>query len=106
MAGGHIVPVPLPGPLEQGAEFQVLVAVDTGVGGLPPLIGAGEAVHDLGAEGAGEVEHIVGEAQLPGHRPGVLGVVQGAAGALPLHPRVAVVKELHGDADQVVTGLL
>ena len=105
MPRGHIVPVQLLRPLEQGTEFEISVAVDAGVGGLSPLIGAGEAVHHLVMELAGEVEHIKRKAQLPGHRPGVLHIVQGAAAALPLHAHISVVKQLHGHADEVVARL-
>ena len=105
MPRGHIVPVQLLRPLEQGPEFEISVAVDAGVGGLSPLIGAGEAVHHLVMELAGEVEHIKRKAQLPGHRPGILHIIQGAAAALPLHAHISVVKQLHGHADEVVARL-
>ena len=63
MAGGHIPDAQLIGQAQHPPEFHIAVAVNAGIGGLPPLIAPGKPVHDLGAELRAKVKHPVGDPQ-------------------------------------------
>ena len=64
--------------------------------------GVDEAVYDAGGKFVLEVENIKREAQTAGNAPGVLRVVERAAGMTLGDARVLVVIELHHAADAVV----
>ena len=82
VAGGQLPAAQGQGLVQQGAELDRPVAGDAGVGSGPPLIGGGEGGHHLLPEGAGQVQHPVGEAQGPG-RPGGVPLVGGGAAEQP-----------------------
>ena len=106
MAGYHGVAAQLPGPVEELAEFQIPVAVDAGIGGAALIIGVHEFVHDLPVEFLGEVEHIVPDAQPVGHTPGILHIVQGAAGFPTLGGSDLAVIQPHGGSDTFIACFL
>ena len=106
VAGGDGVAAHQRRPVIEPPELQIAVAVNAGVGGLPPLVGRGEAVHDLTAEFVGEIEHIVGHIQLVRHAAGVLHILQRAAGAAAGDADVLVAVQRHGSADAVPPLLL
>ena len=90
---------------EQVAELHRAIAGDAGHRRLAAHVGIGERLHDLGAEAAFVVEHVVRDgraARRPGGRPGCRA---GAAGA-GLADGDAMVVELQGDAHDVVALLL
>ena len=46
----------------------------------------------------GQVQGVVGDAQLSGHRPGVLRILKGVAGFSPARGQVLRLKQAQGDA--------
>ena len=102
VAGGDIAAAQDIGALKELVKFQIAVAVDAGVGGDAVLIGVDEAVDDAGGKFVLEVENVKREAQTAGNAPGVLRVVERAAGMALGDARVLVVIELHHAADAVV----
>ena len=90
---------------EQVAELHRAVAGDAGHRRLAAHVGIGERLHDLGAEAAFVVEHVVRDGEPLGDLAGVLDVLAGAAGA-GLADGDAMVIELQGDAHDVVALLL
>ena len=101
----HLTPERAGARLEQ-AEFQVPVAVQTGVRRRPALIGRGKARHDLLAERILIVKDIVRHAQRVGHAAGILHIVERTAGVAARHAGILVFIQLHGHAHAVVTRLL
>ena len=87
-------------------EFQIAVAVDAGIGGLTGFVAAHKAPDDLIFKILLEIEYIVGHPQPLGHAPGILHIIQGAAGGfLPLSQN-RIVKQPHGGADAAIAFLL
>lgn len=85
MPGGESAGALFQGPVQQGAEFDGAVAVQTGVGSAAPGVLGGKAVHYGGLEQGAEIQDAVGDVQHCGGGPGGLyGLVLRASG-----PRVA-----------------
>ena len=83
-------------PIQQRAEFQAAVAVDTGVGGVSGAVFRHEMIHHVPAEGLHLVKYVKFHPQPVGHGTGVLGVVGAAAAAVAVgdqlqHGAVAVI---------------
>ena len=106
MAGDDILASQLLGPVQQGTEFQVAVAVNAGAGRVAPLVAADEFVHDRFPEGILKIKGIVGHSHAAGHAFCVLHIVQGAAGALLIFPQNIVAEQSHGGADARIARLL
>ena len=101
VAGGDGIAAHEGRPVIETPEFQIAVAVNTGIGRPALLIGIGKSVHYLAAELIREVEHIVRHIQLAGHAAGILHIVQRAAGAAAGEADVLVAVEGHGGAGAV-----
>ena len=101
MAGRQRLGAEIAGDLQQVAELDALVAAHAGYRRPAGGIGVGEILDHRGAKALLEVEHVVGDAQPLGDRPGILDVLAGAAGTLAAG-RGTVVVELQGDADHLV----
>ena len=84
VAGGQIIIPQQQGSLQQGAEFQTAVAINTGVGGAPGAVFGHEAIHYIPSKPLCLIENIEFHTQAVGHAPGVGGIVGGAAGTLHL----------------------
>jgi hypothetical protein len=100
VTGGQRVEAEPPGPLEEGPELDVPVALDTRVG-CPP----GGVLADVGldhgvVEIVGEVEDMVGDPDLIGHPPGVVDVGHRTAAGV----RVPA-PQLQGGPDHLVTAV-
>ena len=106
VAGGDGVAAHEGRPVIEMPEFQVAVAVDTGIGRLPLSIGIRKAVHHLTAELIGEVKNVVGNPQPKRHAAGVLHIIQRAACAAAGASDVLVAVQGHGGADTVPPLLL
>ena len=97
VAGGDGVEAQLVGPAQEAVELEVAVALDARVGRAPGGVGGDVRVDHVAVEVVGEVEDVVGDAELLGHPAGVLDVGHRAAA------RVAhAAPQLHGGADHVV----
>src|SRR5215472_4527026 len=83
------------------AKFDRLVALDARHRGLTGHIALGEPVDDRLFEALLVVEHVMGNADPSGHRPGIVNVAAGAAGTFAMG-RCAMVVELERDADDVI----
>jgi hypothetical protein len=105
VAGRQRLGAQLASGLQQVAELHRAIAGDAGHRRLAAHVSIGEGVHDLGAEAAFVVEHVVRDGQPLGDLAGVLDIGAGAAGAGPADGD-AVVIELQGDAHDVVALLL
>ena len=105
MAGDYVADPQLPGPAVHPVEFQEAIAVDTGVGGTACLIGGDKPVHHLAPEVLFEVEYVIGHAQLGRHSPGVLHILQGAAGPRLGRGHVLVLIQSHGSPHTRKAGL-
>ena len=82
--GGQVIIPQQQGSLQQGAEFQAAVAINTGVGGAPGTVFGHKAVHYIPSKPLCLIENIEFHAQAVGHAPGVGGIVGRAAGTLHL----------------------
>ena len=98
MAGDKTVKAPLQGQVQQGPELQEVVTVDAGVGGLAAFIGLGEAPDHGGAKDAGEVQGLVGDAQLKADIGRILRVPVRAAALVASKPQIPAAVQPHGDA--------
>ena len=101
MPGRQQVGAEILGGVEQIGEFHVLVAGDAGYRRLAGNIGAREGLDHLFAKALLVVEHVMGNADPRRDVAGVVDILPRAAGPLPVG-RLAVVVELHGDADDVI----
>ena len=88
-------------PPQKPVKFQIPVAVDTGIGGQALLIAGDEFLNDLPVKIILKIKNVVPDAQPRGNRPGVLHIVQRAAGAL----LGGAVVEPHGDTGAVIAPL-
>ena len=101
VAGGHGVEPEQHGPAQEAVELQVPVALDAGVRGAAGRVVGHVGSHHVLVEVVGEREHVVGDAELLGHPPGVVDVGHRAA------PRVTgAAPQLEGGADHLVALLL
>ena len=98
VAGGQKGIAQLVRLLQKGAEFDGPVAHHTGVGGAARLILRRKGVHDTLGKAVRQVQGVVGNAQLGGHRPGVLRILKGVAGFSPARGQVLRLKQAQGDA--------
>src|SRR5437870_5574649 len=102
MTGGDVLSAKLIGPLDQPAEFQVLIAHDAGIGRAAGLVFIGKVLNDLGLKLIGFVNEVIRNAELVRDSAGVrygLGpaaFIFGAGNAV-LRP------ELEGNADNIIT---
>ena len=95
--------------LEQSAEFQILIAVDTRIRRDPMGVSVGELIDDTAAEGLFQIESIKRHAETFGNAAGIADIV--AVGRWCFAPRVSAlwaspasgVKELHRTADAFKT---
>ena len=101
MAGGERIRAELLRGLEEVGELDRLVAGDAGHRRLARGIAVGEAVDHRVPEALLVVEGIVRNAERLGDAAGIVDVLAGAAGALPVG-RLAMVVELERHADHVV----
>ena len=101
MASGDGVTAQEGCPVIKPPEFQVAVAVDTGIGRPPLSVGIRKAVHHLTAKLIGEVKNVVGNPQTKRHAAGILHILQRAAGAAAGNTDVLVAVKGHGSADAV-----
>ena len=106
VAGYHPVAAQLGGPLHQLAEFQMAIAQNAGVGGAALIIGIHKGVYHLFVEIVGEIEYIVGNSQPPGHTPGILHILQGAAGLRSVGALHLPGIQPHGGPDAGISRLL
>ena len=106
MTGGNRVATQLPGAAQQQVKFQIPVAVNAGDGRAAALVDPHKFVNYFLVKILGEVEDIKGNAQCIGHRPGVLHVVQAAAGVAAGNARRRVLKKPHGHPDARISLLL
>ena len=67
------------GALEQATKLDVPVALDAGIGRLSRRMAQDVGVHDLVLERVGEIEHMVSDAQLLRHPPGIIDIGNRAA---------------------------
>jgi hypothetical protein len=103
MAGGEAVGAEIAGEAHQIGELHPLVAGYAGDGRPPLHIFVGEAIDHARTEAAFVIEDVMGDAELRGHRLGVVNVLAGAAGARALD-RLAMIVELEGDPDHLGAG--
>ena len=101
MAGGDGIAAQKDRPVIEMPEFQVAVAVDTGIGRPPLSVGIRKAVHHLTAKLIGEVKNVVGNPQPKRYAAGILHILQRAAGAAAGNTDVLVAVKGHGSADAV-----
>ena len=101
VAGGDGVAAHEGRPVIEMPEFQVAVAVDTGIGRPPLSVGIRKAVHHLTAKLIGEVKNVVGNPQPKRHAAGILHILQRAAGAAAGNADVLVAVKGHGSTDAV-----
>ena len=106
MASGDGVAAQEGCPVIEMPEFQVAVAVDTGIGRPPLPVGIRKAVHHLTAKLIGEVKNVVGNPQTKRHAAGILHILQRAAGAATGNADVLVAVKGHGSADAVPAAVL
>ena len=102
VAGGNGVRPLGQGPVQQGAELDLPVAVDTGIGGAAVGIGPHEPVHDLPLKQLTQIQHHVGDPHGGSYGTGRLDVVRRAAQA----GTVLVVVQAQRHAGDVAAGLL
>ncbi len=95
MAGREVVGVEGQRAVEQGAELDVLVAGQAGVGRAAARVLGDEVVDDAAVEVLFEVHHVVGDAQHVGRGAGVVDVLDAAA-ALLVQARLAVLARTRG----------
>ena len=94
---------------EELVELEVVVAEGAGDGGAAGEVLGDEGADDLGLEAVLLVDEVVGDAEVLGDAAGVVDVVDGAAAALDglghafVAGEAALVPELEGEADEVVT---
>ena len=105
MAGGDGVEAHGEGALEEGVEFDALVAAHAGVGGAAGAVLGEEVGDDALLEILGEVPGVEGDAEDVGGPAGIGGVLDGAAAARAGAGGLAVARERHVDADDVVPGI-
>ena len=79
VAGGQAIEAEPVGPVQQAVELHGAVALDTGVRRPPRRVLAHVGRHDQAVELLGQVEDVVGDAELLGHPAGVLDVGHRAA---------------------------
>ena len=101
MAGGDEVGVERLGPRRQRRELQVAVAVHAGNRRAAAGVLAHEVRDHLLGELPLEIDDVVGDADAPGHTPGVVQVVDRAAGA-EADFSLALVVQLHRQTDHLV----
>ena len=106
VAGGDGVAAQEGRPVIEPPEFQIAVAVDTGIGRPPLPVGIRKAVHHLTAKLIGEVKNVVGNPQTKRHAAGILHILQRAAGAAMGNADVLVAVKGHGSADAVPAAVL
>ena len=105
MAGGERVRAEIARHVEQVGELDLLVAGHAGNRRLAVGIGLREGVDHLGAEARLVIQHVMGNADPRRRLAGVENILAGAAGAGAV-AGLALVVELHGDADDVIALLL
>ena len=89
------------GGIEEIGEFHVLIASDAWDRGFARNIGSGERLDHLLAKALFVIEHIMGDAEPRRDIARIVNILPRAAGALAVG-RLAVIIELHGEADHVV----
>ncbi len=87
---------------QQVAELDRHVAIDARHRRFARAVTLGETVDHHLLEAALVVEHVMRNADALGHRTGIVDVLPGAASALAMGRRAMII-ELQGDADDVVT---
>ena len=102
MPGGQIVAAQRSSPLEQRPEFDGAVTFRAGVRRAPCLIFLYKVPDDRVPEHLGEIEHIEGKAQTPGHQGGILRIGQRAAGPLPTLAQVFIVEHPQIHAGELI----
>ena len=90
-------------PLQQLAEFNISIAINTGIGRFPFLIGICKSFHYVPSEMQPEIKHVMAKTQTPGYNLRILHVGDGAAGPCPIvDAQIFIVVELQrGPADIV-----
>ena len=106
MSGYHIVDFQLLSTAEQLFKFEVAVTIYARIWSKAVFISIDERLNDALLEIVAEIEHKVRHSQLIGYVFGVLHVLQRAAGMLPRHAHVLVLKQLHRGAYAVKAALL
>ena len=92
-------------PLIKLVELHIAVAVDAGVRRESGFVGTDKFIDDFLSEIVGEIEDIVGDAELVADASGVLDIVERAACVRARYAGVFVVIELHRRADALVAVL-
>jgi hypothetical protein len=105
VAGRHRVEPEGDRLVEEGRELDPLVAAHARVGSAPGAVLGDEVVDDIGLEPLGEVPHVVGDAEHPGHALGVHRVLDGAASASPGPKRSGLPAEREMDSDDLMAGV-
>ena len=85
--------------LHERPEFQVFIAVDTGIRGSAAAVIRGKTADHLLGKLFLRVENVKGDPHSAGTGPGILHVIKGAAGALLFCSRHVVFKQPHGAAN-------
>ena len=104
MPGGQPLGPKITRQPQQIAELHALVAAHAGHRRLARRVAVGKILHHRGPEPRLGVDHVMRDAQLVGHPPGVMDVLAGAARALAAH-RGAMVVKLQRDPDHLVARL-
>ena len=101
VAGGDGVRPLIQGPVQQGAEFDLPVAVYAGVRRAAVGVRPHKPVHHLTAELLAQIQHHVGNPKCPGHRFCRVDVICGTAQARTVLECV----EPHGHAGDLIASL-
>ena len=103
VAGREVVGVHRQGAVEEGAELDVLIAGQAGVGRAAALVLRDEVVDDLAAELLLEVHRVVRDSQHVGRGAGVIDVLDAAAALLvAAGAGIGIGPQTHRDANDVV----
>ena len=105
MPGGQERTAQPPGLLQQSAEFNRAVAHHAGVGGPARLVLRRKGVHHTLGKGLRQVQGVVGDPQLGGHRPGILHILKGMAGRSPAGSQILRPEQTQRDPGRFIARL-
>src|SRR5271167_2029441 len=109
VAGSYAFRADLAGDYQELIELQVIVAEAARDGRTPGKIFRDERANDLALEALLVIHHVIRNADVLGDAAGIVNIVEGAASSLHglghafVTGEPALVPELHGQADEVVS---
>ena len=106
MTGHNVIIFQFTHPLKHLVKLQISITVNTGIWCGTMFIGIYKTIHNVFLKSLGKVEHIISDSHSVADVSGILHIVQGTAGFLPLNSYILIMKQFHGSTNTLITSFL